>query len=47
MFECKNFKIIKSRPSRNHWDQFLEKILRKTWNLTKNLTKGHNNLEQS
>ncbi len=25
-----NFRIIKSRQSRNHWDQHFENILRKT-----------------
>ncbi len=47
-FECKKFKIIKSRPNRNHPDQYFEKILRKTWwNFTKNLTEDHKTLKQS
>ncbi len=29
-FESTNFRIIKSRPSRNHQDEFLKKKFRKT-----------------
>ncbi len=29
MFESKNFRIIKSRPSRNHRNEYFEKILQK------------------
>ncbi len=30
MLESKNFRFIKSRPRRNHGEQYFEKILRKT-----------------
>ncbi len=48
MFESKNFRIIKSRPTRNHRDQYFEKNLRKTrLNFTKNLKNSDKNLKKN
>ncbi len=46
-FKSKNLRIIKCRPSRNHQDQYSEKILRKTWkNFTKSFKYSHKNLDE-
>ncbi len=45
MFESKNFRII---TSRNHQNQYFEKILRKRrQNFIKNLKNGHKNAEKT
>ncbi len=44
MFECKNFRIIKSRPIRNHRDQYFGKILRKTIKFYKKIEEQSQNI---
>ncbi len=43
MFVSNNCRIIKSRPSGNHRDQYFEKFLRKTTKFFKNLKNIHKN----
>ncbi len=47
-FESKTFRITKSRKSRNHRDQYSEKIFRKTsWNFTKYLKNIYKNFKKT